>query len=94
MGFDGLQSIMELLHFNRSITDLVSTPALERELTIKYNSAFPHEIMGWEDTHYSGYGEEKKIQTSKAVRLKTIKTDYWNQNHNKDAHWRKKLALE
>ncbi|KZS43006.1 hypothetical protein AWE51_16820 [Aquimarina aggregata] len=68
-------------------------PELERELTIHYTSIFPYAILGWEDTHYSGYGDEKKLQTSKAELLKTIKTDYWNQNHNKDKHWRKKLEL-
>ncbi len=68
-------------------------PELERELTIDYNTEFPHAIIGWEDTHYSGYGDEKKIQTSKAELLKTVKTDYWNQNRNKDSHWRNKLDL-
>jgi len=71
----------------------IEYPELKRTLSIKYRTAFPHQIVGWEDTHYSGYGDEKKIQTSKGELLKTIKTDYWNQNHNKDAHWRKKLAL-
>ncbi len=68
-------------------------PELERELIIRYAAVFPYVITGWEETCYSGYGEEKKMQTSKAYLLKTIKTDYWNQNHNKDTYWREKLAL-
>ncbi len=68
-------------------------PELERTLVIHFNTAFPHAIVGWEDTHFSGYGAERKIQTSKAELLKSIKTDYWNQNHKKDTHWRNKLAL-
>lgn len=68
-------------------------PALERVITISFNTGFPHEILGWEDTHYSGYGDEKKKLTSKAERLKTIRTDYWNQNHNEDSGWRGKLDL-
>ncbi len=75
-------------------TYILNYPELERKLSIRYTTAFPHTILGWEDTHYSGYGAEKKMQTSKAELLKTIKTDYWNQNHNKDAHWREKLALD
>ena len=68
-------------------------PELERTLIIKFNDAFPHQILGWEETHYSGYGEEKNLQTSSAELMETVKTDYWNQNHNKDKHWRGKLGL-
>ena len=54
----------------------IEYPELERKLTIKYSSNFPYKIMGWEDTHYSGYGNEKKLQTSTAILLENIKTDY------------------
>lgn len=77
------------------ITDyIIQYPKLKRTLTIKYATDFPHKIIGWEDSHYSGYGNNKKIVTSKAVLIKTIKTDYWNQNRNKDKHWRQKIGLE
>lgn len=88
------KAIITLQKDNEGISHYtIKYPTLERELIIKYTSDFPYKILGWEDTHYSGYGDEKKMQTSRAELLKTIKTDYWNQNHNKDTHWRDKLAL-
>ena len=79
---------------NQNVSHYTLTyPDLARELTIHFNTDFPHEILGWEDTHTSGYGSSKKVLTSKAELNKSLKTDYWNQNRNKDLEWRTKLGL-
>ena len=69
-------------------------PELDREFTVMFNVEFPHEVTGWEDTHYSGFGPNRKILTSKAEAIKTIKTDYWSKHAKKDTHLRAKLGLE
>ena len=51
---------------------------LNRTLTINFNPTFPFDISSWEETFNSG----GKILTSKATRLKTIKTPYWQKNSN------------
>ncbi|MFK7810518.1 MAG: septum formation inhibitor Maf [Saprospiraceae bacterium] len=68
-------------------------PDLERELTIKFETEFPHRIIGWEDKSPSGYGVGKKMMSSKAELIKTLKTDYWNKNGVGDAGWREELGL-
>ncbi|MEW4922612.1 septum formation inhibitor Maf [Algibacter sp. 2305UL17-15] len=67
----------------------ISYPGLNRKLSINFNPNFPHEILGWEETFTSG----PKILTTKATKLKTIKSPYWQKNHNKDAILRETLQL-
>lgn len=66
---------------------------LNRSLTIHFNPQFPFEIEGWEETFISGFGEKAKSLTTKATKLKTIKSDYWNKNSNADANLRETLEL-
>lgn len=42
----------------------------ERTLKIYFNNFFPHEISGWEETYPDGFGNDKKMMTTKAVRKK------------------------
>lgn len=65
----------------------------ERELKIEFNSAFPYEILGWEETFVSGFGKNAGKMTSKATRKKQLKTPYWRQNTNKDVILRDSLGL-
>ena len=68
-------------------------PDLERQITIEFEAEFPHAIVGWEESHYSGFGPSKAILTTKGELIKTVKTDYWRQNSNEHLHWRDKLGL-
>ena len=52
-------------------------PQLDRSLTINFSTAFPHTIESWADEFKSGYGVNTKILTSKATKIKLIKTPYW-----------------
>jgi len=67
---------------------------LNRTLTISFNSIFPYEILGWEETFKSGFGPDAKLLTTTATKLTTIKSPYWNKNHNKDEFLRDSLQLK
>ncbi len=58
-----------------------------RKLTIVFEKGFPHRIMGWEET-YSDFG---KVLTSKAVLVKTIRSDYWKHHTPADSTLRHEL---
>ncbi|MCY7351065.1 MAG: hypothetical protein LH606_10410 [Cytophagaceae bacterium] len=64
-------------------------PALSRRLILFFERAFPHQIMGWEETSVAN----GKSLTTRAVRKKTLKIDYWNHNHPADQALRDSLAL-
>lgn len=67
---------------------------LERSLTIYFNAEFPYEIQSWEETFISGYGANAKELKTKATKIKTIKSDYWNKNSNADNSLRESLELQ
>ena len=60
-------------------------PSLDRTLTIRYESAFPHAITGWEETYDQ--------LTTLAMRDQSIMLDYWNRNSNADSTLRAELGL-
>ncbi|WP_246454824.1 septum formation inhibitor Maf [Hyunsoonleella aquatilis] len=72
----------------------LSYPNLNRTLTINFNPNFPYDILGWEETFKSGFGSSVKTLTTKASKLKTIKSPYWQMNHNKDEVLRDTLLLK
>ena len=65
-------------------------PELDRDLSIKFNSGFPYEIIGWTETYKHG---AVKL-TSTATKIKSIKTDYWTKNKNEYAYLRDSLGLK
>ena len=72
----------------------ISYSDLERSLVIYFNPQFPYDIEGWEETFISGHGDKAKELTTKATRMKTIKSDYWNKNSNSDDNLRQTLQLK
>ncbi len=64
-----------------------------RTLTIYFNSVFPYEILGWEETYMSGFGKPERLTTT-AKRINTMKSAYWGQNSNSDRAIRKELGLK
>ncbi len=66
----------------------------QRTLTIYFSGRFPHAIAGWEESYPDGFGKDKKILTTRAVKDKTLNTDYWNHNNNSDATLRDSLDLK
>lgn len=68
----------------------ISYPSLNRELSIIYESNFPFKIVGWKESRNS-WG--KKMTT--VARIKgELKSDYWSQNKNQDAHLKDSLKIK
>ncbi len=65
----------------------------EHSLTIKFEKGFPHQILAWEETFKSGFGPSAKVLTTRAVRTKSIRSDYWAKNKLSDSHLRDELGL-
>ena len=71
----------------------ISYPGLNRTLTISFNPDFPYDILGWEESFKSGFGTNAKTLTTRATKLKTIKSAYWNKNSNENEVLRDTLQL-
>ncbi|MCL6218554.1 septum formation inhibitor Maf [Zunongwangia pacifica] len=69
-------------------------PDLNRTIKIYYQPAFPFEIEKWEETMPSGNNENSKMLTTKAVKNKRLKIDYWNKNALNNVSLREKLGLK
>jgi len=82
-----------LIRLNPKNLPTVAYPELSRSISIQFSESFPHAILGWEEEHYSGYGADKKLLTTKATLNKSVKADYWNKNLNQHSEWRDKLGL-
>lgn len=78
---------------NNVVTYTIKYPELERTLSIHYQKEFPYAIEHWEETYVSGWGETAQQLTTKATKLKTLKTDYWNKHAVQDSLLRKELGL-
>jgi hypothetical protein len=74
-------------------TYAIQYPASKRTLKIYFNNSFPYEILGWEETYPDGFGNNKKMLTTKAVRKKTIWLDYWKHNTLADSTYNDSLQL-
>ncbi len=75
-------------------TYTISYPELNRMLKINFNTNFPFDILGWEETTVSGYGASAQTLTTKATKLESIKSAYWSKNHNADEGLRETLKLK
>jgi len=64
-------------------------PEIKRTLKIEFNSTFPFEIQGWEET----YPEGDQLMTTRASLKKAVQLDYWNKNSNADEYLRSELGI-
>jgi len=67
---------------------------IDRQLTIHFTKAFPHEIIGWEEAYRSGWGSNAKKLVTKARKKKQLMLDYWAKNGVEDLSYRQALGLE
>ena len=65
-----------------------------RTVVITFTKNFPYEIISWEETYKSGFGDNAQILTTKATKNKELVVDYWNKNRTIDRDLRQKLGLE
>jgi hypothetical protein len=68
-------------------------PAARRTLQIYFNTTQPHEIAGWQESYPDGFGSNKKMLTTTAVKKKTIWLDYWKHNRLADSTYFDSLQL-
>jgi hypothetical protein len=68
---------------------VITYPSQKRSLVIKFESAFPHRIKGWTETHEIN----GKTYTTTATFDKQIVTDYWTKNKNEFLYLRDSLGL-
>lgn len=71
----------------------IEYPELNRSLIINFSPNFPYNILSWEESFKSGFGENAKVLTTKSTKLKTIKSPYWSKNSNKYETLRDTLKL-
>ncbi len=62
----------------------------DRSLVIKFDKAFPHKILGWEET-YSEFGGKK--MTTKAELIKDLRLPYWKLHNNEHLIYRDSLGI-
>lgn len=68
-------------------------PDLNRTLEIDFSATFPYEIEAWIERYPDGFGNTKKMLTTEAVKMKSIKTAYWQNNQNFHLPLRDSLGL-
>jgi hypothetical protein len=71
----------------------INYPAAQRTLQIYFSDNFPHHILGWQESYPDGFGKNKKMMITKAVRKKTIWLDYWKHNTLADSTYLDSLQL-
>lgn len=62
-------------------------PAHERELTIRFDTEFPHIIRSWTDTNPQG-------TTTAVLKDRIMNSTYWSENQPEDRRKRQQLGLE
>ena len=66
----------------------------QHALTIHFEQAFPHRILGWKESYLDGPGSaQPRLLTTRATRRRSIRLDYWRTHNNADAAWRDSLGL-
>jgi hypothetical protein len=83
----------ELKSEGKSFAYTVYFRELDRKLSISFNNEFPYQILGWEETYESGWGDGKKKLTTKATLTHTRISPYWTENSVGDKKLRKEIGL-
>ena len=80
-----LETVGEEMIYNITYQDLART------LIIRFQKAFPWQILSWEETTGTVFGNQS--MTTKATLMKTIMSPYWQQHNNEHLPLRKELML-
>ena len=81
------------LHVQKNESSYTLTyPNRKRNLKISFKTAFPHEIVKWEETYADKRAPDKRLTTT-AVLEQSKNIDYWNYNAEKYKSIRKELGV-
>ena len=69
-------------------------PSLNRKLAIRFEKAFPHTILGWQEWYSDAPDASGRNKTTSATRAESIRLDYRNRTTVEDEEWRRKLGLK
>ncbi|MCM4153010.1 septum formation inhibitor Maf [Arenibacter sp. N53] len=83
----------ELIVEGNLYTYKLTYPELDRTLSITFSKSFPYGIENWSESYKSGFGPNSQTLTTKAVKIKTLKRAYWQENKNSDVFLRDSLGL-
>ncbi|MEZ4811304.1 MAG: septum formation inhibitor Maf [Allomuricauda sp.] len=86
-------AVAQMTTENGITTYSITYPDLDRTLNINFTSAFPYTVESWSEDFQSGFGPNAKKMTTRATKLKSMKTAYWGQNGNKDQVLRDSLGI-
>ena len=70
----------------------LSYPERKRTLAITFNTAFPHEVIRWEETYADKRAPNKRLTTT-AILDQSKNIDYWNYSAEKHKSIRKELGV-
>lgn len=74
---------------SQAVAYLVDYKEDGRTLLVVFETAFPHRILGWEDT----YKTKDRLLTSRAVLTNSLQSDYWTHNTPADSTLRSQLGV-
>ncbi len=86
-------AVAELMQDGEFYTYILRYPGLERLLKIRFASEFPYGIESWEETYPSGFGPSARTLTTKATKINSIKSPYWQRNGIEDVSLRDTLGI-
>lgn len=65
-----------------------------RSLVIYFEQAFPHRILGWDETYLDRAGTKTPRElTTRATRRRSLQLDYWRTHNDEHLGWRDSLGL-
>lgn len=76
----------KLFRDSRTYVYAVHYPGLQRRLEIEFDADFPHIIRAWKEIEPDG-------TTTAKLKKRVMHSEYWSENHPKDAIKRKQLGL-
>ncbi|MFT4679292.1 MAG: hypothetical protein ACI9RU_002183 [Litorivivens sp.] len=76
------------------LNSVYSVKYSDRELSIVFETSFPHAILTWQETYISGWGANAKELSTAAKLISRERLPYWNLLHVADSTYRQMLQLK
>ena len=72
----------------------INYPDLNRTIEINYENEYPHKILNWNESYYSGWGKSRQLLRTKGELMATRNSAYWTENKKADTNLRRELRLD